>query len=117
MRSAMSVLVHAEIHGLAGRAAELRELLVEHAAATAGADGSEGATAYQPLAAEAGEFVLDAWWRDDVALRAHYASAEYTRYSGRVSELLARPSDVRIHYVERSVRATGDASTDPSRQG
>src|SRR5918998_358244 len=114
---AMSVLVHAEIHGLAGRAAELRELLVEHAAATAAAEGSLGATAYAPLGAETGELVLDAWWRDDDALRAHYASAEYTRYAARVGDLLARPSDVRIHYVERSVRATGDPSSDPSRQG
>ena len=113
----MTVLVHAEIHGLAGRAAELREVLVEHAAATAGAQGSLGATAYAPLGAEPGEFVLDAWWDNDAALRGHYASVEYARYATRVADLLARPSDVQIHYVDRSVRATGDPSTDPARQG
>lgn len=113
----MSVFVHAEVHGLAGRAPELRELLTEHAAATADAGGNLGSHAYAPLGGEAGEFVLDAWWRDEDSMRAHFGSPAYGRYAELVGALLARPSDVRIHYVERSVRATGDASSDPSRQG
>jgi quinol monooxygenase YgiN len=113
----MAILVHAEIHGLAGRASELRDLLAEHAELTARAPGSLGSSAYEPLGAEFGELVLDAWWRDDAALRAHFASAEYSRYGERVGELLARPSDVSIHYIERSVRATADLSQDPTRQG
>jgi quinol monooxygenase YgiN len=113
----VTVLVHAEIHGLVGRAGELRALLTEHAAATAGAAGSAGCAAYEPLGAEPGEFVLDAWWSDEATLRSHYASPEYGLYLGAVGELLARPSDVQVHYVERSVRARGDASLDPSRQG
>jgi quinol monooxygenase YgiN len=113
----VTVLVHAEIHGLVGRASELRDLLASHAAETAHAPGSAGAVASAPLDAEPGEYVLDVWWHDEAAMRAHYASEEYGRYSGAVGELLARPSDVRIHYVERSVRAQGDASLDPSRQG
>ena len=32
-------------------------------------------------------------------------------------ELLARPSDVSIHYVERTVRPAPDQSLDPARQG
>jgi quinol monooxygenase YgiN len=112
----VTVLVHAEIHGLVGRASELRDLLASHAATTARAPGSAGCVAYAPLDAEPGEYVLDAWWGDEAALRAHYASEEYTLYAGSVGELLARPSDVRIHYVERSVRAQGDASLDPLRQ-
>jgi quinol monooxygenase YgiN len=113
----VTVLVHAEIHGLVGRAAQLRDLLAAHATTTARAPGSEGCGAYAPLGAEPGEYVLDAWWRDEAAMRAHYASEEYGLYSVAVGELLARPSDVRIHYVERSVRAQGDASLDPSRLG
>jgi hypothetical protein len=50
-------------------------------------------------------------------LRAHYGSSEYGLYVTAVSELLARPSDVQIHYVDRTVRARGDASLDPTRQG
>jgi quinol monooxygenase YgiN len=113
----MSVLIHAEIHGLAGRAPELRDVLRDHAEQLARADGSLGATAYEPLGAEPGEFVLDAWWRDEAALRAHYATAEYTHYVQLVGELLARPSDATVHAVERSYRTAADLSSDPARQG
>ena len=113
----MSVLVHAVIHGLAGRATELRDLLRDHAEQLARADGSLGASAYEPLGAEPGEFVLDAWWRDEPSLRAHYGTAEYARYTQLVAELLARPSDVTVHEVERSYRTTADPSSDPARQG
>jgi quinol monooxygenase YgiN len=113
----MSVLIHAEIHGLAGRAPELREVLREHAERLARADGSLGATAYEPLGAAAGEFVLDAWWRDEAALHAHYATVEYAHYLRLVGELLARPSDATVHTVERSYRAEADLSLDPARQG
>lgn len=112
----MVVLVHAEIHGLAGRAGELRELLRVHAERLAGAPGSLGATAYGPLGGEPGEFVLDAWWRDERALRSHYTTPDYAAYVQRIGELLARPSDVTIHAVERSYRPTGDMSLDPMRQ-
>jgi quinol monooxygenase YgiN len=117
MATTMSVLIHAEIHGLAGRTPELREVLREHAERLARADGSLGAAAYEPLGAEPGEFVLDAWWRDEVALRAHYASAEYAHYVRLVGELLARPSDATVHAVGRSYRAAADLSLDPARQG
>jgi quinol monooxygenase YgiN len=109
--------ITAEVHGLAGRAAELGELLFEHAGALAGADGCLGAMALQPVGADLGEFVLETRWRDEAALRAHYATPEYTRYAEGVGELLARPSDVRIAYVDREVRATADLSQDPTRQG
>jgi quinol monooxygenase YgiN len=113
----VTVLVHAEIHGLVGRATDLRTLLAEHAETTSRAPGSAGCVAYEPLGAEPGEYVLDAWWSDEAALRAHYASEEYGLYVVAIGELLARPSDVQVHYIERSVRARGDASLDPTRQG
>jgi quinol monooxygenase YgiN len=114
---AMSVLVQAEVHGLAGRAAELTEVLLEHAGAMRQADGCLLSRAAASLDAEPGEYVLDTLWRDEAAMRAHYATAEYGRYVGRIGELLSRPSDVEIHYVERSVRAAADLSLDPARQG
>jgi quinol monooxygenase YgiN len=92
-------------------------VLVEHATASAAMDGSLGSVAYEPLGGEAGEYVLDAWWRDEPAMRAHYESAAYGRYVELVGELLARPSDVQIHYVERSVHPAPDPSLDPARQG
>jgi quinol monooxygenase YgiN len=116
MRS-MSVLIHAELHGLGGRAAELRALLIEHAAQLSGAAGSLGASAYAPVDGDVGELVLQTHWRDEAAMQAHYGTPGYTRYVESVGELLARPSDVHIHYVDRSVRATADPSLDPRRQG
>jgi quinol monooxygenase YgiN len=113
----MSLNIDAEIHGLAGRAGELRDLLAEHAAALNAAEGCLGAGAYAPLGADPGDYLLRSRWRDEAALRAHYATPEYTRYAEGIGELLARPSEVRISYVEREVRATADLSQDPTRQG
>jgi quinol monooxygenase YgiN len=113
----MTVLIHAEIHGLAGRTPELRDVLRDHAEQLSRAEGNLGAAAYEPLGAEPGEFVLDAWWRDDAALRAHYTTAEYAHYAQLVGELLARPSDATVHTIERSYRPAADLSSDPTRQG
>jgi quinol monooxygenase YgiN len=112
----MSLTITAEIHGLAGRAPELRDLLAEHAGALSAAEGCLGAVAATAVGADAGELLLTTRWRDEQALRAHYATSEYTYYSERIGALLARPSDVRIAYVEREVRATADLSQDPTRQ-
>jgi quinol monooxygenase YgiN len=112
----MSLTIDAEIHGLAGRATDLRDLLAEHTTRLTGAAGCLGAAAYEPVGADLGEFVLHTRWAGEDALRAHYATPEYTRYVEGIGLLLARPSDVRISYVEREVRATADLSEDPTRQ-
>ena len=64
-----------------------------------------------------GEYVLDAWWHDERALRTHYRTPEYADYAQRIGELLARPSDVTIHEIERSYRPAGDhvAGPEPAR--
>ena len=113
----MTILVRAEIHGLAGRDAELREVLRAHADALATAAGCEGASVLTPLDAEHGEHVLEVTWRDESSLREHYATREYRRYTQAVSPLLAAPSDVVVHYVDRSVHPTADLAADPSRLG
>ena len=109
--------VAADIHGLGGSARELARILEEHATTQAAADGCFGALAAQPLGADIGEFTLTTRWRDEEALRAHYATAEYQRYVELASPLLARPSDVRISYAEREIIAVADLSQDPTRQG
>ncbi|MGH2968417.1 MAG: hypothetical protein ACRDK0_05045 [Solirubrobacteraceae bacterium] len=53
---------------------------------------------------------------DERALRAHYTTPEHADYVQRIGDLLARPSDVTVHAVERSYRPTGDMSLDPTRQ-
>jgi quinol monooxygenase YgiN len=113
----MSVLVHAEIHGLAGRVVELRDVLLAHAEALAAAEGCLGATASERLGPDRAEFVLEVEWSGEDALRTHYGTTEYSRYSDAISPLLARPSDVRVHYVDRTIAAQADLSADPTRQG
>jgi quinol monooxygenase YgiN len=117
MMPGMSILVHAEIHGLSGRASELRSVLGEHTTAMRAAPGCLSASASEPLGEDLGEILLLAWWEDEAALRAHYATREFARYVSRVGELLARPSDVQVLYVDRAVRAEADLSADPTRQG
>jgi quinol monooxygenase YgiN len=113
----MVLLVRAEIHGLSGRALELRDVLTEHVETTSRETGNLGVSAHQPLGADLGEFLLESWWRDDRALQAHYAGTGYERYVALAGELLARPSDVKIHHIDRSVHPVGDPSLDPTRQG
>lgn len=108
--------IQAEIHGLAGRAGELRDLLTEHAGRLRGAEGCVGASASEVLG-DTGEFLLVARWEHEDALRAHYRTPDFTHYVTSIGELLARPSDVTVSYVDREVRATADLSEDPTRQG
>jgi quinol monooxygenase YgiN len=61
--------------------------------------------------------LLESWWRDEATMRAHWTSVAYERYAQAVGPLLARPSEVIVHYVERSVHATADPGADPARLG
>jgi quinol monooxygenase YgiN len=117
MHGSMSIIIHAEIHGLGGRAPELAELLGEHTTRLNDAGGCTGATAAQALGADAGEYLLTSRWADEESVRAHYKSKDYTYYITRIGELLARPSDVTISYVGEEVRTQADLSEDPTRQG
>jgi quinol monooxygenase YgiN len=116
-RSMSTIIIHAEIHGLGGRAGELSTLLAEHAQRATGASGCLGAVASQPLGADVGEYALTMRWDGEESLRAHYVSNDYTHYVTNIGELLARPSDVTVSYVDREVRATADLSQDPTLQG
>ena|SRR5215208_3800772 len=104
-------LLIARIHGLAGREDELERLLAELAGA---ARGEDGCLTFELLrGGEPGELVLLSSWRDEAALRAHYAGAPYQRYRDAVGELLARPSDVTVHHVAESVHAVDPNLPEP----
>jgi quinol monooxygenase YgiN len=108
-------LLVAELHGLAGLQAQLRELLD---ALADGARGEPGCVSFRVLsAAEPGEFVLLSAWSDEAALRAHYATPHYHRYREQVGPLLARPSDVVVHHVEQTLRALDPNPPDPGELG
>jgi quinol monooxygenase YgiN len=109
------VIVVAEMHGLAGRVAELDALLAELAA---GSLEEPGCRAFRVLAANVpGELVLLAEYADEDALRAHYATPHYRRYREHVGPLLARPSDVVVHHVAKTVHARDPNPPDPGMFG
>jgi quinol monooxygenase YgiN len=113
--SASPVIVVAELHGLVGRMAELDALLAELAA---GSRDEPGCRAFRVLAADtAGELVLLAEYADEDSLRTHYATPHYRRYREQVGPLLARPSDVLVHHVSKTVHARDPNPPDPGMFG
>jgi quinol monooxygenase YgiN len=105
----------AEVHGLAGRASELRQLLADLAASTREDPACLG---YHVASLdEPGELLLVATWTGEEALRAHYRTAAYDRYRRAVGELLARPSDVVVHGVSSTVHVRDPDPPDPAMLG
>jgi quinol monooxygenase YgiN len=109
------LILVAEVHGLAGRADELRELLD---ALADGSRGEPGCASFRVLCADdIGEFVLISNWIQQDALESHYATPHYRRYRAAVTPLLARPSDVTVHYVSSTVRPVDPNPPDPGLLG
>lgn len=109
--SGSSVLVVADLHGLASRAGELRALLEELVSSSR---LESRCLDFRVLAAEEpGEFVLLSRWSEEAALGSHYATAHYHHYRRQVGPMLARPSDVRLHYVTSTVQALDPNLPDP----
>jgi len=107
------LLIVADVHGLAGRARELHGLLEELAAPSR---QEPGCLDFRVLATgDPGELVLLSSWREEAALSAHYATPHYRHYRRLVGPMLARPSDVRLHYVSSSVNALDPNPPDPDR--
>lgn len=107
------LILVADVHGLAGTRGELRTLLNELAD---GARGEPGCVSFRVLAEDdPGEFVMLTCWLSEDALRAHYDSPHYRHYREVVGLLLARPSDVVIHHVARTVRALDPHPADPAK--
>jgi quinol monooxygenase YgiN len=114
MRDPDLILV-ADVHGRAALKGELFELLRE----LADASGEEpDCISFRVLGAEdAADFVLLESWASERALLEHYATAHYRRYRQQVGPMLARPSDVVIHHVSRTVRALDPNPPDPGLLG
>ena len=105
------ILMEAELRGLAGRDAELLELVQELAVATR---AEEGCGRFRVLqTGDPGELVLLVAWSDDDALRRHYRTDHYRRYRASVGPLLARPSDVLVHHLTHTIRALDPSPPDP----
>jgi quinol monooxygenase YgiN len=107
-------LVIARVHGTAARTPELTEasqLLAEACSA------EDGCLSFDVLAEpdDRSELVLVSAWREEADMRAHFSSAAYADFTAAVTDLLTRPSDVRIHRVAGTVRPIADLSVEPRR--
>ncbi len=105
----------ADVHGLAGRLAELRALLADLASASVAEAGCESFRVLE--AEEPGDLLLLEVFKDDAALRAHYRTSHYRRYRAQVGELLARPSDVVVLDVRETIHARDPNPPDPGMLG
>lgn len=108
-------LLLAEIHGLAGRQAELTALLEELATASRQEPACEWFRVLRP--SDPGEFVLLSMWTDDAALRDHYRTSHYERYRMQVGPLLARSSDVTLMPIAGVIHAVDPDPPDPGLLG
>lgn len=106
-----ALMLVADVHGRVGLTTELRALLAELAQASR---AEPECADFRVLAGDdPGELVLLGAWRDEAALRAHYASPHYRRYRAQVGPFLARPSDVVIYHVSSVVHARDPNPPDP----
>jgi quinol monooxygenase YgiN len=90
------VVAIAQIHGIAGRRSDLRELMRTTEARVA---AEPGCVQYR-FAATLGdpdEYVHVQEWASEDAWRAHQTSPAFRDYQQGLFELLARPSDMKIH--------------------
>ena len=110
------VVVVGQVHTLLGRRAEVVELLAD---TQARAREEPGCVSYDFAEAvgDPGRFVVVQEWRDEAAMEAHYRSDGYVDYQARIGELLARPSEVRIHHVRETLHPEGGEPLDPRRAG
>jgi quinol monooxygenase YgiN len=109
--SEAGVLLVGELHGRVALAADLRGLLDELVEASC---DEPGCTGFRVLAGEEpGELVMLGSWSSEAAMREHYDSDHYRRYREQVEPLLARESDVVVHYLSASVHARDPNPPDP----
>jgi quinol monooxygenase YgiN len=110
----VSSVVVGDIYTLVGRREEVVELLRETQERARLEPGCV-LYAFAEVVADPGRYVVIQEWRDDAALQAHYASGVFKAYQARVGELLARPSEVRIHRVAETVHPADGEPMDPRR--
>ena len=70
---------------------------------------------FSEIVGERGDFVVVHEWRDEAALEAHYRSAPFLAYQEAVGDLLARPSELRVHRVRETLQPAEGEPMDPRR--
>jgi quinol monooxygenase YgiN len=110
------VIAVTRIHGLAGRRRELRELM----GATEARVAEEPGCRLYRFAATLGdpdEYVHVQEWASDEAFAAHQRSPAFQDYQRGLFDLLARPSDMRLHRALETVVPEPSGPPDPRGAG
>jgi quinol monooxygenase YgiN len=106
------VLAITMIHGIAGRRETLRELMRETEARVAAEPGCR-LYRFASTLGDPDEYVHVQEWDDDEAFASHQRSPAFRDYQERLFDLLARPSDMRVHRGVRTVVPQPSPPPDP----
>ena len=101
-----------EIHGIAGRRDELRELMRETQLRVS---QEPGCRRYRFAASveDPDEYLNVQEWASEAAFADHQRSPAFREYQSRLFELLARPSDMRVHRMSHAVAPQPSGPGDP----
>jgi quinol monooxygenase YgiN len=109
-----SVVVVGDVYAVVARRDEIAALMRDTQARARTEPGCVG-FAFAEVVDDPGHYVVVEEWRDDDALATHFASHAFQDYQRRVGELLARPSEVRIHHVSGTTNPVDSGPMDPRR--
>ena len=107
-------MVVGDVYALVARRAEASELMRESQDRARSQPGCIGYS-FAEVVGDPGHYVVVEEWSDAEALDAHFASDAFTDYQRRVSDLLATPSEVRIHHVSQTTSPVDSSPMDPRR--
>ncbi len=108
------VIVVGDLHTLVLRREEVVALFRETEAAVRQEPGCLRYT-FAEAVGEPGRYVVVQEWRDEGSMRAHYRSEAFAGYQARIEDLLARPSEVRIHLLAETIRPEPSGPMNPAR--
>ncbi len=109
-----SVVVVGDVYTLVGRRDEVVALLSDTQERTRPQPGCISFS-FAEVVGDPGHYLVVEEWSHDAALRTHFKSDAFTSYQEKVGELLARPSEVRIHRVSETTRPVDSGPLDPRR--
>ena len=110
------VVAFTQIHGLAGRRDELRELMRETEDRAASEPGCR-TYRFAVTLEHPDEYVHVQEWASEQAFAGHQRSPAFRAYQDGLFGLLARPSDMRIHRAPRTVTPEPSGPGDPRGAG
>jgi quinol monooxygenase YgiN len=100
------------IHGIAGHRGALRQLMRATEGRVAGEPGCR-LYRFASTLDDPDEYVHVQEWADDGAFAAHQRSPAFRDYQQQLFELLARPSDMRVHRGGQTVIPEPSGPPDP----